>query len=372
MNKKRLTILVTGIAVLAFTLGLSLNLIISNYLVDYKIKKLGEKSGVNTSNLDVEKVVVKDSGISSAVARVYNSVVMIEKTVLGRLKGAGSGFIYKTDDKYGYIMTNHHVIAEASSLNVKLASGEETEAKLLSSDEYLDIAVIRIDKKFVKQQMPIGKSSKLKLGDTVFAIGSPVGGEYFNSVTSGIISGLDRKLTVSVNVREDWVMEAIQVDAAINPGNSGGPLLNAAGEVIGVNSMKLVDSTIEGMGFAIKIEDALAHVDVLEKGKEIERPFLGVNIINVANVLELARQGISIDPSITEGIVVAGVMENTGASKSDLKKGDVIVNIDEQSVPSPAFLKYALYKYSPGDTITVTYIRGKGINTTKVVLTKAD
>ena len=221
----------------------------------------------------------------------------------------------------------------------------------------MNIWIIRIPVGDVKVVATIGKTSDIQLGDFVFTIGSPVGEEYFNSVTSGIISGLNRQVTVSVKSQNDWLMDVIQVDAAINPGNSGGPLLNSNGEVIGVNSLKLVDSQIEGMGFSIKIEDAMSHVSELENGKSVERPLLGINLLSVSDDIE-------------DGVVVISVEKNTGAAKSDLEKGDVIVAIDGKEVKNAANLKYILYKYKPGDKIKVKYNRDGKEKTTSVTLTK--
>ena len=160
------------------------------------------------------------------IKKVYDAVVMVQNYKSGKLQGSGSGFVYKTDSKYGYIMTNQHVVEGSTSLKVMLTSNKVVDADLLGGDEYLDIAVIRIPVGDVKAVATIGKTSDIQLGDFVFTIGSPVGEEYFNSVTSGIISGLNRQVTVSVKSQNDWLMDVIQVDAAINPGNSGGPLLN--------------------------------------------------------------------------------------------------------------------------------------------------
>jgi len=167
-------------------------------------------------------------------------------------------------------------------------------------------------------------------------------------------------------------MKAIQVDAAINPGNSGGPLFNSKGEVIGINSMKLVDNSVEGMGFSIKIEDALAYTTTFEKGDDIERPLLGITLTNVGETRTLQKYGISIDDNIEYGIVVISIASNSGASKSDLKKGDVIIKIGKEKINNQAYLKYVLYSYEVGDTIDVTYIRDGKEYTTKVTLTKND
>ncbi len=318
------------------------------------------------------KVVVDNTGISEAVKKVYDAVVMIQNYKSNTLQGSGSGFVYKVDSKYGYIMTNQHVVEGSTSLKVRLSNEKTVDATLLGGDDYLDIAIIRIPVSEVITTVTIGKTSDLKLGGFVFTIGSPVGEEYFNTVTSGIISGLNRQVTVSVKSSNDWVMDVLQVDAAINPGNSGGPLLNSNGEVIGVNSLKLVDSQIEGMGFAIKIEDAMAHIDELESGKNIERPLLGINLVSVTDKNLLYRYGISINDDIEYGIVVISVVEDTGAAKSDLKKGDVITAIDGEKVTNAAYLKYILYKYKSGDEIKVTYSRDGKEKTTKVILTKSE
>lgn len=316
------------------------------------------------------KVIVENDGISSAVNKVYDAVVMIENYQNNKLAGTGSGFVYKTDEKYGYIMTNYHVVSKNNSLKVLFSNNKTVDATMLGGDEYLDIAIVRVPVEAVIKVAEIGQSTELQPGDVVFTIGSPVGEEYFNSVTSGIISGLDRMVTVSVNSQDDWIMKVLQVDAAINPGNSGGALLNSNGEVIGVNSMKLVDSSIEGIGFAIKIEDAMAHVDTLEKGKEIDRPLLGINYTNATDKYSLYRQGINVSEDITEGIVVISVVNNTGAAQAGLKKGDIITKINGEDVTSSAYLKYALYKYSPGEKVKVTYIRDGREKTTEVELSK--
>lgn len=340
------------------------------------VAKPFQKNDTATSGLSCQytkcenKVTIENDGISSAVNKVYDAVVMIENYQNNQLAGTGSGFVYKTDEKYGYIMTNYHVVSKNNSLKVLFSNDKTVEATMLGGDEYLDIAIVRVPVENVIKVAEIGKSTELQPGDVVFTIGSPVGEEYFNSVTSGIISGLDRMVTVSVNSEDDWIMKVLQVDAAINPGNSGGALLNSNGEVIGVNSMKLVDSSIEGMGFAIKIEDAMAHVDTLEKGKEIERPLLGINYANVTDKYSLYRQGINVSEDVTEGIVVISVVSNTGAAKAGLKKGDIITKINGETVASNAYLKYALYKYSVGDKVKVTYIRDGKEKTVEVELSK--
>lgn len=317
------------------------------------------------------RVIVDNTGISSAVDKAYDAVVMVKNIQQGQLAGTGSGFVYKTDDKYGYVMTNYHVVEGAAQLEIVTTKEKSVSAELLGGDEYIDIAVIRIPLENVVAKVEIASTEKLELGDFVFTIGSPVGEEYFNSITSGIISGVNRKVTVSVNSTSDWIMDVLQVDAAINPGNSGGPLLNSNGEVIGVNSLKLSNTSIENMGFAIKIEDAMAHVETFEKGKSIERPVLGISMLNATDTYALRMQGINLNKSISEGVVVVSVVEGASADKSGLTKGDVIIKIGDYDISNYANLKYGLYKYNVGDTVELTYLRDGKEKTAKVVLSKS-
>ncbi len=341
---------------------------------------LFNKEPVNTDNPNViynscsncksGTTIVEKGGISESVEKVYDSVVMVKLYKNNKYIGSGSGFVYKTDSKYGYVMTNYHVAEAGDKIKIRTVSEEETEGTYLGGDKFLDIAVIRMDVKKVISVAKIGSTEKLKLGETVFVIGTPVGEEYFNTVTGGYVSGLKRKVPVSVESKNDWVQEVIQIDAPINPGNSGGPLFNFNGEVIGVNSMKLVNDEIEGMGFTIKIEDAMKHVDTFEKGEEIKRPYLGVSYIDVSEKTALRYNGIIIDSTIKEGVVVASVDEGKAAHKSGLLKGDVIIKFNDDKVISNAYLRYLLYKYNPGDEITITYIRNGSTATTKVTLTE--
>ena len=331
------------------------------------------KSTETTCKACPETVIVENGNLSAAVDKVFNSSVMVKTSKSSRAVGSGSGFVYKVDDKYNYIITNHHVIKSGDAFKVVNYNDEEIEAKLLGSDEYLDIAILRIEKHEDMPAVSIGKSTEAKLGDTVFTVGTPVGYEYHNTVTSGIISGLNREVEVSVSnsySKEDYVMEAIQTNAAVNPGNSGGALVNAKGEVIGVISMKLVDSSIEGMGFAIPIEVVMANVTTLENGKKIERPLLGIQMLDVTDTWQLYKAGITLDEKIDSGVVVVVISEKSGAAKSDLQKGDVITKINDYEVKDSAYLKYLLFKYKPGDEVTLTYYRDGNFKTTKVKLTK--
>ena len=327
------------------------------------------------------KVIVQDKtqiyekqSLAPAVNKVYDSVYLIQIYKNSELASSGTGFIYKTDDKYGYLLTNEHVVSKASEIKVTNSKDEEAKAEVLGKDEYLDLAVLRIEKKYVSQVANIGSSEKMNLGDTVFTVGSPIGYDYRGTVTSGILSGKDRMVQISVSNSnsDDWVMRVLQLDASINPGNSGGPLLNVNGEVIGICSMKLVDDQIEGMGFAIPIEYAMSHVEALESGKKIKWPLLGVSMAEVTDQAALNRNNIKINSKQTEGVVVIDIKEGTGAAKSELKKGDIIIKIDDKKTKNIAYLRYELYQHNANDTIEVTYLRNGHEHKTKVVLGSAD
>ena len=304
--------------------------------------------------------VYEKGSLAASVDKVYDAVLTIQCYQGGQLSSTGSGFIYKVDNKYGYVLTNQHVVSGSTSVKVVFNdSTDEIDAEILGGDEYLDLAVLRIEKKHVKAVAETGSSEKVKLGDAVFTIGAPMGIDYKGSVTSGVLSGKDRMVSVSVgnSSTNDWVMRVLQIDASINPGNSGGPLLNVNGQVIGVCSMKLVDDQIEGMGFAIPIEYAMNHIEALEHGKKIEWPILGIAMINVTDSSSLYRNNLTVDKNITEGVVVASVSKGTAADKAGLEKGDVIIKIDDNKVTDSAYLRYQLYQHSVGDTMKATIIR---------------
>ena len=324
------------------------------------IKYYPIESKVITENIN--KTVVTEKGIEEAISNVYDAVVTVNSYFGDTKVGTGSGFIYKKDDK-GYILTNNHVIESANNYTVILSTGETVEANLLGSDAYSDLAVLSIDKEKVTKVATLGDSDLVTVGNTVFTVGSPMGEEYSGSVTRGIISGKDRTIEV-----DDVVTKVIQTDASINPGNSGGPLVNLAGEVIGITSMKLASSEIEGMGFAIPINDVKVYVQSLEKSEKISRPSLGVSLINVTDTYRLYYYQVQVNRNIKSGVVVASVENNSPASKAGLQKGDVIVKIGDKEVSNISKLKYYLYQYNIDDTIEVTFIRNNETKTVKIKL----
>ena len=300
--------------------------------------------------------ITSNESINESIAKVYDSVVVVNNYQNGRLTGYGSGFVYKKEGNYGYILTNNHVVEDASSIKLTLSNGEEVEAEVLGTDSYMDIAVLRMDGDAVLQVAQIGDSTEAKLGDTIFTVGTPVSTEYAGTVTKGIISGENREITITDN-GTSYMMEAIQIDASINPGNSGGPLDNMNGEVIGVNSVKLVESSIEGMGFAIPIEVAMAQIDKLENGEAIARPVIGVSLYDLDSLPLLGNSDLRVDDSIKSGVVVNSVESGSDAEAAGLKRNDIIIKVDDTSVKGSAHLKYLLYKHNIGDSVKLTIVR---------------
>lgn len=310
------------------------------------------ESKVITEEKTINEIKLSETAIEGAIDMVYDSVVTIESYKNERNIGSGSGFIYKEDKENGYILTNHHVIDGADKVDIILTTNEVVEVKILGSDSYTDLAVLSIPKDKVTKVANLGNSDDVNLGSTVFTVGSPMGSNYSGSITRGIISGKDRTIET-----DDVVTKVLQTDAAINPGNSGGPLVNLAGEVIGITSMKLATEDIEGMGFAIPINEAKVYVEYLEKGEEISRPTMGVSLANVSDGYTLYRYNIRVPENVTYGVVIMSIENNSSAGKVGLQTGDIITKFDDYDITNISKLRYYLYQYKIGDKIKVTYIR---------------
>lgn len=321
----------------------------------------------------VSETKVTEEAMEDAIDKVYNSVLCIE--VLnnnGDTISSGTGFVYQKDSKYGYVLTNAHVVSNNSNIQGTLSNNKVVNLTVLGTDSYTDLAVLRMDVKDVLQVASIGTSSNIKIGNTVFTVGSPMGSTYLGTVTKGILSGKDRLVstTSSNSSNESFTVKVLQTDAAISPGNSGGPLVNLAGDVIGITSLKLVNDEVEGMGFAIPIEDAMDYVSYLEKGQAIKRPMMGVQIVDLTNRYLLNRYGIKVDSNISSGVMLIKVNIGYPASLAGLKDGDIITKIDNEKITTTAEFKYYLYKHKIGDTVKVTYIRNGKEGNCEVKLTK--
>ena len=333
-----------------------------------------------TVNYKTEKeVTITDKGIADAVDKLYDATVIVEVGTKDKISGWGSGFVYKTDDKYGYILTNAHVVESATKILIVNSKEEEIDGEVVGYDTYSDVAVVKIPAEKVIAVAELGNTEDIRLGDTVFAIGTPVSLQYSFTVTRGILSGKNRMVSMSSTsgnafygqqVVDSWYMSLLQIDASINSGNSGGPLANSNGEVIGITNSKLSNSymnsaSIENMGFAIPIEDALAVANQLEENGKVTRAVLGVSMTTV----EAAKAtGYDLDDDVTYGAVVADISKGSSADKADLQKGDVIIKINDYKVENYMYLKYYLYRFNVGDKVTLTYLRDGKEKTAEITL----
>ncbi|EOS7738190.1 trypsin-like peptidase domain-containing protein [Enterococcus hirae] len=350
----------------------------------------------------VENVKVNvDSDITNAVDKVQDAVVSVINLQsqnqgtngFGQLFGQqqqessddsnleasseGSGVIYKKSGNSAYIVTNNHVVEGQQGLEVLLKDGTKVKAELVGTDAYSDLAVLKISADKVNKVASFGDSNSLKVGEPAIAIGSPLGSEYANSVTSGIISSLNRQVTSTNESNQTVNINAIQTDAAINPGNSGGPLVNIEGQVIGINSSKIASTSasssgvsVEGMGFAIPSNDVVNIINQLEKDGKVTRPALGITMVDLSAVsTQQQEQILKIPESVTNGVIVTSVQPATPAEKAGLKQYDVITKIDDTDVSSGVELQSVLYQKKVGDSVKVTYYRGKEKKTTTIQLT---
>ena len=355
--KKKNSILVPILVFFAFVLGAAWSF--------FTIKQL------NNNNSPLSQVIgtytVNENSISGAVDKVYDATVTVITSNNGSQISSGTGFVYKKEGNVAYIMTNNHVIANGNSAKVIFSDGSEAETKILGGDTYADIAVLSTDSKSIKQVATIGNTENIKLGDTTFAVGAPLGDNYSGTVTKGILSGKDRLVEVSFSgTTSDYYMKVLQTDAALNPGNSGGPLCNVNGEVIGVTSLKLTQEkisatstySVEGMGFAIPIEDALYYAGIIETGESVKRPYVGISMLDITDSYYLWQAGITVPEGVEKGVAILEVVASSPAAKAGLQKGDIIIKLEKEKIQSVAELRYELYKHNPGETIKITYNRG--------------
>ncbi len=288
--------------------------------------------------------------------------------------GEGSGVIYKKDGKYAYLVTNTHVISGASRLDIQFADGSKVEGEVVGSDVYSDISVVRIPADKVQEVATFGDSSQLSIGETAIAIGSPLGTDYANSVTQGIISSLERTVTSRSEDGQTISTKALQTDAAINPGNSGGPLINIDGQVIGITSSKIASSisgvSVEGMGFAIPSNEVIAIVEQLEENGSISRPALGISMLNLANLSTSDLNQLKLPDDLQGGVVVRSTQAGFPVD-GKLKQYDVITKIDDTEIESTSDLQSALYSKNINDTITIEFYRDGKLEKVDVKLDKS-
>ncbi len=285
--------------------------------------------------------------------------------------GSGSGGIYKKNDTKFYVVTNNHVITQGNKVEVILGNNEILEAKVLGSDVYADLAVLEISSDVNVTPMVLGDSSLVNVGETVLAIGSPTGVDFSGSLAVGVISGKNRSISVDLdkNGTDDWDMIMLQTDAAINPGNSGGALVNMAGQLIGINTIKIIGNNVEGMGFANPVNEVVNIVSQLEKDGKVSRPSIGI-VGRSMSELALYRNfyGNFVIPNVEKGLYIQEIVSNGPAQKAGLQAGDVIVKFDGQEVDQFKDFRQMLYQHKKGDTISVSVYRNNKTLDFKVTL----
>lgn len=274
--------------------------------------------------------------------------------------GSGSGVIYKKTDGDAYVITNHHVIQGADTVEVVLSDDTRVKADILGSDLFSDLAVLQMNGDQVQDTVEMGSSENVKVGEPAIAIGNPLG-MFLGSVTQGVISGTQRTIPQDFNQdgRADWQAEVIQTDAAINPGNSGGALINIDGQLIGINSMKINQEAVEGIGFAIPIDTATPIVDELEQTGEVTRPYMGVEIYSLEEVPQTEWSGtLNLPDEVEGGVYVWSVDPGSPADRAGISRLDVITAVDGEQVMNMIDLRKILYQEKEvGDSLTVTHYR---------------
>ena len=324
-----------------------------------------EKTGITVTEVEENSKTISDTIEESnkavvGISKIKNMGTSIFTDGSSSSLGIGTGFIVSED---GYIVTNEHVSGEKlSNCYVTLENGKSFTGNVVWSDSNLDISIVKINMKNL-DYISLGNSNESRIGETVYAIGNPVGYEFQRTVTSGIISAVDRTVKFTENNQEIYMADLIQTDATINPGNSGGPLIKPDGTVIAVNSVKITSA--EGIGFAVPINVIKPVVQKFIENGSFEEATIGIFAYD-KNVIPYLNNGIKFE----NGIYVEEVTKNSSAENSGIKKGDIITKIDGKEINKMNELKEYIYTKNPGDKINLTILRNKNTIETKVTLTK--
>ncbi len=392
--KKRnwLTPFVIGLVLGAFLFALLLPSLVNNNLLPYQIvisdntaanQHQSDTTGENVQPSDIRNVQVDISTrISEIVGEVSPAVVGVinvqgqsdfwQQEESGEA-GTGSGVIYKLENDSAFIVTNHHVIQGSDQVEIVLPDETQVEAQLVGSDLYTDLAVIEMDASHAEKVIEIGQSADVHVGEPAIAIGNPLGMHLSGSVTQGIISGKQRAIPQDFDMdgRADWQAEVIQTDAAINPGNSGGALLNMEGQLIGINSMKIAQSAVEGIGFAIPVDDVIPVIEELERNGEMMRAYLGVEAYTLNDIARVEwERSLNLPDQVEGGIYIRSVEPMSPADSGGLESYDVITELDGEAIQNIIDLRKHLYtEKTVGDELTITYYRDGEEQETTVELT---
>ena len=348
---------------------------VSNMKVNLSSQSEDAFNATKNAVVSVINLQKEDSSDSSLGSLFGNSSSSSSKDKL-ETSSEGSGVIYKKSGDSAYIVTNNHVVEGSNALEIILSDGKKLSAKIVGKDSITDLAVIKVSSAEIKQVASFGNSDNIKVAEPVLAIGSPMGSEYATSVTQGIISAKKREVAqTNDNGQQIGNATVIQTDTAINPGNSGGPLINLAGQVIGINSMKLSEdssgNSVEGMGFSIPSNEVVTIINQLIKDGKVTRPALGISYTDLSNISEDQQSSVlKLPKSVTKGVVVLKINSGAAAKGAGIKKYDVITAIDGTKVSDQSTVRDLLYKHKVGDSITITYYHNGKQKTGDAKLTK--
>ena len=334
---------------------------------DYSTEKISLSTPYGET---VESVEENSETVADMIEEVTKSVCGISKlkstgssilsTATEAELGLGTGIIVSSD---GYILSNAHVTGEGySTCYVTIEDGDTYKGTVVWSDVDLDLSITKISAKNLTVAT-LGSSDNIRVGETVYAIGNPIGYEFRKTVTSGIISAVNRTIKIEEDDKTSYMSDLIQTDATINPGNSGGPLIYSNGEIIGINSVKITSA--EGIGFAIPIDVIKPIVEKFVETGNFEEASLGLYVYD-----QSVAQYLNLESKFTSGLYVAQVISNGAAASSGIKQGDIINDIDDVSIETINDLKQYIYTKSPGDTVTLTLTRGNASKDINVVLGK--
>ena len=370
--KIRKIIAITIITILLWIFGLYLYSVYNNIEInnqEYETTRLQSTTNEQT----VENAVQKSQNIADIIEETNEKVVGISKlkntgtSILGKSSeselGLGTGIIVTEN---GYILSNEHVTgSKYSKCYITLENGNNYDGTVMWSDSNLDLSITKINAKNLKY-VTLGDSSKIRVGETVYAIGNPIGYEFRRTVTSGIISAKNRTIKIDEENKNAYMTDLIQTDATINPGNSGGPLIYPTGEVIGINSVKI--SSAEGIGFAIPINIVKPIIEKINKEGTFEEAAIGIYAYD-KEVTPYLDSNMKV--YFGKGIYVAQITKNGPADNTELKEGDIINKIDEKNLNTMNDLREYIYTKKPGDEVVLSITRGKIVKQIKITLGKA-
>ncbi|MEK3937021.1 trypsin-like peptidase domain-containing protein [Sporosarcina sp. FSL W7-1349] len=329
---------------------------------NYQVQPTSVKSAASLSDM-----VEQASGAIVGIVNYQNTGNRFAQASQSIEAGSGSGVIYKIDGDNALIVTNNHVIDGAAKVEVVLDNGKKTDAEIIGKDALSDLAVLKIDAKYAETVLEFGDSDTLRAGDQVIAIGNPLGLDFSGTVTQGIVSAVNRSIDVKTSAG-NWEMNVIQTDAAINPGNSGGALLDTDGKVVGINSLKIAENGVEGLGFAIPSNDVIPLLEEMVEHGQVERAYIGIGLADLAEVPAMYVQ--DLPKSVTGGVLVTSVDPSSAAGKAGLQQQDVITAINGTDIENSVELRKFLYsELSVGDKAKFTIYRGNEKQTIELTLT---